>query len=82
MTNTKFIKVIKADNDYFTTRINGEEKEIIEHYNSYNLLCDNMENIQVKEIEFYYNDGGFSGTQQRKVVYPFMFNSQENLFQY
>ena len=37
MENTKFIKVIKADNDYFTTKINGEEKEIIEYYNEYNL---------------------------------------------
>ena len=82
MENTKFIKVIKADNDYFTTKINGNEKEIIEYYNEYNLLCDNKENIQVKEIEFYYNNGGFSGKMQRKVVYPFIFNSQENIYQY
>jgi hypothetical protein len=82
MTNTKFIKVLKADNDYFETRINGEEKEIVEYYNQYNLLCDNKENTQVKEIEFYYNDGGFSGTQLRKVVYPFVFINEKNLYQY
>ena len=82
MENTKYIKVIKVDNDYFTTKINGTENEIVEYYNGYNLLCDNKENIQVREIEFYYNDGGFSRTQQRKVVYPFMLNSQENIYQY
>ena len=82
MENTKYIKVIKADNDYFETRINGTEKEILEYYNSYNLMCDNRENIQVKEIEFYYNDGGLIGKMQRKVVYPFILNSQENIYQY
>lgn len=82
MKNVKFIKVIKIDNDYFTTRINGSEKEVIEYYNEYNLLCDNKENIEVKEIEFIYNDGGFTGKMQRKVVYPFMFDSKLNSYQY
>ena len=82
MGNTKIIKVLKVDNDYFTTRINGSEKEIIECYNEYNLLCDNKENIQVKEIEFNYNDGGFSGLMDRKVIYNFMFDSKLNCYQY
>lgn len=82
MKNVKFIKVIKIDNDYFTTRINGSEKEVIEYYNEYNLLCDNKENIEVKEIEFIYNDGGFTGEMQRKVVYSFMFDSKLNSYQY
>lgn len=78
----KVIKILKANNDYFTTRINGTEKEIIEYYNEYNLLCDNVENIQIKEIEFKYNDSGFSGLMERRVIYNFMFDSKLNCLQY
>ena len=45
-------------------------------------MCHNVENIQVKEIEFNYNDGGFSGLMDRKVIYNFMFDSKLNCYQY
>lgn len=78
----KEIKVIKINRDYFYTKINGSEKEVIEHYNNYNLECDNKENIEVKEIEFLYNDGGFSEKMERKIIYNFEYDEKLNCYQY
>lgn len=75
------INAIKVDGDNFTTRINGSEKEIINHYNEYNALCDDVENIQIKEIEFIFNDGGFAGNKERKVLYMFTCDNK-GLWQY
>lgn len=76
------IKVIKVNGDHFYTKINGTDPDIINHYNEYNLSCDNKENIQVKEIEFLYNNGGFTGLQERRVVYNFAYDNKLNCFQY
>lgn len=77
----KQIKITKIDGGVIYTRINGTEKEIIEHYNACN-FWSGEEHTQIKEIEIILNGSDFAGCRQRKIVYPFTYNKKAECYLY
>lgn len=82
----KNIKVIKTNGDYFFTKINGTEDEIIEHYNESNFLgsCDNEEYSQVKQVTIILKgkETGFVGCKQRDIIYNFEYDDKAQCYLY
>lgn len=75
------IKVTKVNGDFYYTKINGSEKEIINYYNDSNFLSSDLDN-QVKEIEFNSNECLFEGEKARKVIYNFEYDNKAECYLY
>ena len=79
----KNIKVTLVNGDYWYTRINGTDQEIINHYNDNNLFEMDI-NKHVKEIEIYFNDDELLPGQKKgsKKIYIFEYNKNANMYMY
>ena len=77
----KNIKLVYVDGDYTYTRINGNEKEIIDFYNFNNMTNGDI-NTQIKEIEMEADPVGFTGCSARTIVYPFNYNKSSECYLY
>lgn len=75
------IKVTKVNGDFYYTKINGSEKEIINHFNDNNFLLNDLEN-QVKEIEFTSDEYLFAGEKERKIIYNFIYDDKADCYLY
>ena len=79
----KNIKVTLVNGDYWYTRINGTDQEIINHYNDNNFFKMDI-NKHVKEIEIYFNDDELLPGQRKdsKKVYMFTYNQKIDTWLY
>lgn len=81
LVESREIKVTKVNGDYFFAKINGNEKDIINHYNDSNFLSSDLSE-QVKEIEFNTNDNLLPGEKERKVIYNFVYDNKAECYLY
>lgn len=83
----KKIKLIFVNSDTIETKINGTEKEIINHYNDINFFnsCSNekeIKNKQIKEIEIEANPVDLLGCIASTIVYPFKYDNKAQCYLY
>jgi len=78
----KDIKVIKTNGDYFFTKINGTEEDIINHYNDNNFLSSNDDQIKEVTIILKGKETGFPGCKQRDIIYQFTYNDKAQCYLY
>lgn len=78
----KNIKVKLVNGDSFSTRINGTDNQIINHYNDNNFFNSNI-NEQVKEIEIELSkDELMTGQRSGKKVYMFNYDKKKDMYIY
>lgn len=78
----KEVKVIKTNGDYFYTKINGTEEDIINHYNDNNFLSSNDNQIKEVTIILKGKETGFPGCKQRDIIYQFTYNDKAQCYLY
>ena len=74
------IKVTLVNKNFFYTKINGSDNDILNSYNDSKFLNDDKE-TQVKEIEII-KKGSFPGEKENRVIYNFIYDSKAECFLY